>query len=66
MITGFNKKELRLFEKYRKQWNRDFPEYKVNFSFFIHLLNEYASLYNQALVKKNIELMHKHTKLVRC
>ena len=65
MITGFNKKELRLFEKYRKQWNRDFPEYKVNFSLFIHLLDEYAFLYNQALVKKNIELIHKHAKLVK-
>ena len=65
MITGFNKKELRLFEKYRKQWNMDFPEDKVNFSLFVHLLDEYASFYNQALVNKNIELMYKHAKLVK-
>ena len=65
MITGFNKKELRLFEKYRKQWNMDFPEDNVNFSLFIHLLDEYEFFYNQALVKKNRELMYKHAKLVK-
>ena len=65
MITGFNKKELRLFEKYRKQWNMDFPEDKANFSLFVHLLDEYAFFYNQALVKKNIEVMYKHAKPVK-
>ena len=62
MITGFNKKELRLFEKYRKQWNK-FE--KCNFGLFIHEINskEVSKLINpnKKLLKKNLMLMHKNS-----
>ena len=62
MITGFNKKELRLFEKYRKQWNK-FE--KCNFGFFIHEINskEVSKLINpnKKLLKKNLMLMRKNS-----
>ena len=67
MITGFNKKELRLFEKYRKQWNKSnfINNEKCNFGFFIHTIEEYSYLFNQDLVNSNMKLMYKHARLVK-
>lgn len=64
MITGFNKKELRLFEKYRKQWNWCHDD-NCNVIDFIHVIgSEYceAALNPcKKLVRKNYDLMWKHS-----
>ena len=68
MITGFNKKELRLFERYRKQWVKE-TCCECDAVTFLHEIDTVASFVHlrpsPALIKKNIELMHKHAKLVK-
>ena len=63
MITGFNKKELRLFEKYRNKYNFIESD-NCNILEFSHILG--SDYYHKEfkpckkLVRKNYDLMYKH------
>ena len=65
MITGFNKKELRLFERYRKQWVKE-TCCECDAVTFLHEIDTVASFVHlrpsPALIKKNYDLMCKHAK----
>ena len=60
MITGFNKKELRLFEKYRKQWNLHTDD-NCNVIEFSHVLGCDYHLPHKSLMDKNYDLMFKYS-----
>ena len=68
MITGFNKKELRLFEKYRNKYNFIESD-NCNILEFSHILG--SDYYHKEfkpckkLVRKNYDLMYKHAKPVK-
>ena len=68
MITGFNKKELRLFEKYRKQYNKSVGINSI-FGSFIHEIEIVHKLTSkkppECLINRNRELMYKHAKPVK-
>lgn len=63
MITGFNKKELRLFEKYRNKYNLIESD-NCNILDFSHTLGSdyYQKEFKpcKKLVRKNYDLMYKH------
>ncbi|UOO89089.1 hypothetical protein LVJ82_00805 [Vitreoscilla massiliensis] len=65
MITGFNKKELRQFEHYRKQWVKE-TCCECDAVTFLHEIDSIPSFVylrpNQALIKKNYKLMYKRAK----
>ena len=60
MITGFNKKELRLFEKYRKQWNLHTDD-NCNVIDLSHVLGCDHHLPHKNLMDKNYDLMFKYS-----
>ena len=65
MITGFNKKELRQFEHYRKQWVQE-TCCECNAATFLHEIDTIASFVHlrpsQALIEKNYNLMRKRAR----
>ena len=60
MITGFNKKELRLFEKYRNKYNK-FSNVYFDFGLFIHEVYQEPCY---SIVNPNPDFLDKNWKLI--